>query len=473
MACSRAKKAASTVSWGVRAGEAVRIIATMHKTSCDTIIDAAWVLPIAPVNEALSRHSVCIQNERICAIGPTRDIHERYTAPALHSFNDSIVMPGLINGHTHAAMTLLRGAGEDMPLESWLRTCIWPLEKQLVDPDFVTAGVELAIVEMLGHGITTFTDMYFFPEITARVARAANIRTIAAFPIFDAQNAWSRNVDECFELGFRLHDEYAQDPLVSVAFGPHAPYSVDYKTLERVHMYAQELGLNVHTHLHETATEVTAAKAKHGRSWIAVLADIGLVNPQLQAVHMTQLDDAEIELLAANGAHVVHCPNSNLKLADGVCPVNRLDASGINVAIGTDGAASNNTLSVLSDARTAALLAKMQAENPVAGNARQTLLKATLGGARALGREHELGTLEPGKLADIAVFSPASLCALPVYDPFASLLHNSAAWRADNVWVHGRSSMANGLPVHLDLAAIRARVNFQATRVRALLQENH
>ncbi len=446
-----------------------RIIADMHKTPCDTIIDAAWVLPIAPVNEARSSHSVCIQNERICAIGPTRDIHERFTAREQHSFNDSIVMPGLINGHTHAAMTLLRGAGEDMPLESWLRNCIWPLEKQLVDPDFVTAGVELAIVEMLGHGITTFTDMYFFPEITARIARAANIRTIAAFPIFDAQNAWSRNVDECFELGFRLHDEYAQDPLVSVAFGPHAPYSVDYKTLERVHMYAQELGLNVHTHLHETAAEVAAAKAKHGRSWIAVLADIGLINPQLQAVHMTQLDRAEIELLAAHGAHVVHCPNSNLKLADGVCPVNGLDASGINVAIGTDGAASNNALSVLDDARTAALLAKMQAENPVAGNARHTLLKATLGGARALGREHELGSLEPGKLADVAVFSPASICAQPVYDPFASLLHNSGAWRADNVWVHGRASVRNGMPMHLDLAAIRARVDLQAARVRALL----
>ena len=441
----------------------------MHKTPCDTIIDAAWVLPIAPLNEALSSHSLCIQNERICAIGPTRDIHERFTAREQHSFNDSIVMPGLINAHTHAAMTLLRGAGEDMPLETWLRKCIWPLEKQLVDPDFVTAGVELAIVEMLGHGITTFTDMYFFPDITARIARAANIRTITAFPIFDAQNAWSRNVDECFELGFRLHDEYAQGPLVSVAFGPHAPYSVDHKTLERIHMYAQELGLNVHTHLHETAGEVAAAKAKHGRSWIAVLADIGLVNPQLQAVHMTQLDSVEIELLAEHGAHVVHCPNSNLKLADGVYPVNRLDASEINVAIGTDGAASNNALSVLDDARTVALLAKMQAENPVAGSARQSLLKATPGGARALRREHELGTLELGKLADIAVFSPASLCAQPVYDPFASLLHSSSAWRADNIWVHGRASMRHGVPVHLDLAAIRARVDLQAARVRAAL----
>lgn len=441
----------------------------MHKTPCDTILDAAWVLPIAPVNEALSNHSVCILHERICAIGPTSAIHKHFTAPEHHSFNDSIIVPGLINAHTHAAMTLLRGAGEDMPLESWLRNCIWPLEQQLVGPEYVTAGVELAIVEMLSHGITTFTDMYFFPEITARIARIANIRTVAAFPIFAAPNAWSRNVDECFELGFRLHDEYAQDPLVSIAFGPHAPYSVDYKTLERVHMYAQELGLNVHTHLHETAAEVAAARARHGRSWIAVLAEIGLVNPQLQAVHMTQLDIAEIELLAEYGAHVVHCPNSNLKLADGVCPVNQLDASGINVAIGTDGAASNNALSVLADARTSALLAKMQAGDPIAGNARQALLKATLGGARALGRDHELGTLEPGKLADIAVFSPVSICAQPVYDPFASLLHNGGAWRADNVWVHGRASQRNGLPMHLDLAAIRARVEVQAARVRALL----
>jgi len=447
----------------------MRIIAAMHKTPCDTIIDAAWVLPIGPVNEPRSSHSVCIQHERICAIGPTRDIHARFTAPQHLVFSDSIVVPGLINAHTHAAMSLLRGASEDVPLERWLRDCIWPLEKQLVDPAFVTAGVELAVVEMLGHGITTFTDMYFFPEITARIARLANIRTVAAFPIFDTPTSWSRNVDECFDLGFRLHDEYAQDPLVSVAFGPHAPYSVDHRTLERIHTYAQELGLNVHTHLHETAAEVAAAKATHGRSWLAVLADIGLVNPQLQAVHMTQLDSADIELLAAHGAHVVHCPRSNLKLADGICPVNRLDASGINVAIGTDGAASNNALSVLDDACTAALLAKMQAEDPAAGNARQALLKATLGGARALGRDHELGTLEPGKLADIAVFSPVSISAQPVYDPFASLLHNGGAWRADNVWVHGRESVRNGLPMHLDLTAIRARVDQQAARVRALL----
>ncbi len=447
----------------------MRIIACMHKTPCDTIIDAAWVLPIGPVNEPRSDYSVCIQHERICAIGPTSEIHASFTAPAHHVFGDGIVVPGLINAHTHAAMTLLRGASEDVPLESWLRNYIWPLEKQLVGPDFVTAGVELAIVEMLGHGITTFTDMYFFPEITARIARLANIRTVTAFPIFDTPTAWSRNVDECFELGFRLHDEYAQDPLVSVAFGPHAPYSVDHRTLERIHMYAQELGLNVHTHLHETAAEVAAARAAHGRSWLAVLADIGLVNPTLQAVHMTQLDDAEIELLAAHGAHVVHCPRSNLKLADGICPVNRLEASGVNIAIGTDGAASNNALSVLDDAGTATLLAKMQAQNPTAGNARAALLKATLGGARALGRDHELGTLEPGKLADIAVFSPVSISAQPVYDPFASLLHNGGAWRAHDVWVHGRESVRNGLPVHLDLTAIRNRVDLQAARVRALL----
>ena len=441
----------------------------MQTTRCDTIIDAAWVLPMAPENVARPNHSICISGRQIAAIGPTPEIHRQFTAPTHQVFADGIALPGLINAHTHAAMTLLRGAGEDMALERWLRECIWPLEGRLVDPDFVTAGVELAVVEMLGRGITTFTDMYFFPEIMARIASAANMRAVAAFPIFDATNAWSRNVDECFELGLRLHDACRDDPLIDIAFGPHAPYSVDRGTLERVHMYAQELGLNVHTHLHETAAEVADAHASQGQSWLAVLADIGLVNPQLQAVHMTQLTDPEIELLAAHGAHVVHCPNSNLKLADGICPVNLLDARGVNVAIGTDGAASNNGLDVLADARTASWLAKLQAHDPRAGNAAGTLLKATLGGARALGREHELGSLEAGKLADIAVFTPATVAALPVYDPFASLLHAGAAWRAEAVWVQGKASVANGVPLHLDLAAIRNRVEIQAARVRALL----
>lgn len=439
----------------------------MQRFACDLIIDAAWVLPIAPENRALSAHSVCVTDGRIVALGPTPDVHGAWEARHRVSFEDGILTPGLVNAHTHAAMTLLRGVGEDLPLERWLRDCIWPLENALVNEDFVAAGTELAVAEMLRRGITTFTDMYFFPETTARVARAAGMRAVLAFPVFEGSTAWSRGVEDCFHLGLALHDACRGDPLVEVAFGPHAPYSVSMSTLEKINMYAQELGLGVHIHLHETAYEVAEARRLHGRSWVHVLGDIGLISPQLQAVHMTQLEDDEIRLLANHGASVIHCPNANMKLADGTCPLTRLVANGVNVAIGTDGAAANNSLDVLADARTAALLAKLQAGDPTVAAAPDMLARATLGGARALGREAQLGSVEPGKLADLVVFVPDSPAALPLYDPFAALLHTGSAFSVAASWVAGTQVVHAGQPRLLDETAMHAHVREQAQRVRA------
>jgi 5-methylthioadenosine/S-adenosylhomocysteine deaminase len=440
----------------------------MQKIVCDTLIDARHVLPIAPQNHVLKDHGIVIQGERIAAIGPSATLHGSY-APKVHcTFPEGILLPGLINAHGHSAMTLLRGAGEDMLLEPWLRERIWPLERNLVNAEFVATGTELAIAEMLGRGVTTFIDMYFFPEITAEVATRAHMRSLLAFPIFEGRTNWARDVDECFRLGFELHDAARGNPLIEVAFGPHAPYTVSRATLERVLMYSQELALGVHIHLHETADEVAAAFAREGRSWIAVLDEIGLLNPQLQAVHMTQMTQAEIERFAETGAHVIHCPGSNMKLADGICPVNALDAAGVNVAIGTDGAASNNSLDVLHDARLASLLAKTQAQRADAGKAPASLYKATLGGARAMGREDDLGSLEPGKLADIAVFTPDSIAAYPVHDPFAALLHHGSAWKAAAVWVGGRRTVADGKPLLIDLEALHGRIQTQTHRIAAL-----
>jgi 5-methylthioadenosine/S-adenosylhomocysteine deaminase len=443
----------------------------MHKIACDTLIEAGYVLPIAPENRALRDCSVCLKGDRIADIGPSVELTERY-APREHlRFPGGILTPGLINAHGHAGMTLLRGAGEDMLLEPWLRERIWPLEHNLVDAEFVEAGVELAIAEMLGRGVTTIVDMYFYPEVTARVAIRNHVRAVLPFPIFEGKTNWARDVDECFHLGFALHDACRGNPLVEVAFGPHAPYTVSRRTLERILMYSQELGLGVHIHLHETAAEVAAVREREGRSWIELLDDIGLLNPQLQAVHMTQVTPAEIERFALTGAHVIHCPGSNLKLADGICPVNALDAAGVNVALGTDGGASNNSLDLLHDARLASLLAKIGAGRADAGKAPETLRKATLGGARALGREDDLGSIEPGKIADLVVFTPASIAAEPLYDPFAALLHNGSAWSAGAVWVGGRQIVADGQPLLIDNEAARARIHQQIRRVEALLRK--
>jgi 5-methylthioadenosine/S-adenosylhomocysteine deaminase len=336
----------------------------------------------------------------------------------------------------------------------WLNEHIWPLERRVVSEAFVRDGTRLALAEMIRAGITCFSDMYFFPEVAAEVARGAGLRCQVAFPIIAFANAWSSGVDEALHKGMALHDAYRNHPLVRVAFGPHAAYSVTRSDLERILMYAEELDAAVHIHLHETAAEVAEARARHGMTDIALLDAVGLLGPRLQAVHVTQADDDDVARLAEARVQVVHCPHSNLKLASGICPVNRLLGAGINVALGTDGAASNNALDLLAEARLASLLAKIEG-----GDARclpewRALEMATLGGARALGLDAEIGSLEPGKLADLVAVDLRSPRFQPVYDPMAQLVHAPAGSAVSHVWVAGRTLLDDGELVTLDQAAV-------------------
>ncbi len=442
---------------------------TAEKQACDLLIEAPWVLPVAPENVALADHAVAVSEGIIVAIGPSQALKQQFAAEEHVVVTDGILTPGLINAHTHAAMSLLRGCGEDLPLQSWLNERIWPLEGKLVDSEFVRTGTALGVAEMLASGTTTFSDMYFFPEVCAEVARNAGMRVQLAFPLFDGANAWSESIDDCFSKGLELHDRYRDDPQVIVAFGPHAPYTVNRKALEKIQMLSEEINLGIHIHLHENAAEVAEARSLNGVSWVEYLADMGFLSPQLQAVHMTQLTEREIELTATNGVHVIHCPHSNLKLASGLCPTTALREAGVNLAIGTDGAACNNTLDVLQEARTASLLAKHDAGRADAGCVRDTLEMATLGGARAIGMETSLGSIEPGKRADLAVFEPTGFATLPLLDPFASLLHGAPSYRASHVWVDGRAVVRSGALTNIDTQALRRDVEQQAERVRAAL----
>ncbi len=439
------------------------------KRACDLLVEAPWLLPVAPQNVALPDHAVAIIDGRIAAVGPASELQADY-APQEHvRVDDGILTPGLVNAHTHAAMTLLRGAGEDLPLQAWLQNRIWPLEAALVDEHFVRTGTTLAAAEMLTSGTTTFTDMYFFPEIVAEVASRAGMRVQLAFPIFNGANVWASGVEECFHKGLALHDDYRGDSHVLIAFGPHAPYTVDQKSLEKILMLSQEINLGVHIHLHENAAEVAQARSQHGQTWVERLADIGLLNPQLQATHMTQLSDQEIDLIAGSGVHVVHCPHSNLKLASGICPTTQLAAAGCNIALGTDGASSNNTLNLLQEARTASLLAKVKAGRADAGNAHDVLAMATLGGARALGCEDEIGSIEVGKRADLVAFTPTGFAALPLLDVIGSLIHAAPTHQARHVWVEGRALVRDGSLTTIDTQKLRRDVEQQAQRVRSAL----
>ena len=426
----------------------------MPTTPCDFIIDADWILPVAPSNAVLQFASIAIAGERILKLGDREHIHGEFAANDVISLPGHALLPGLVNAHGHAAMTLLRGFAEDTELASWLSEQIWPTEARCVDPHFVRTGTQLAMLEMLRSGTTCFSDMYFFPEETAAAARDAGMRAQVAFPIIEFPNAWSASSEEGFHKGLALHDEYRADPLIQVAFGPHATYSVSEADLDKILMYAEELDANIQIHLHETAEEVSEAQARVGATWVHYLSQRGLLGPRLQAVHATQVTPDEIALLAESRVKVVHCPFSNLKLASGICPTSHLLHAGIVVGLGTDGAASNNGLDVLLEARLAALLAKQTSADAAALPAPQALELATLGGARALGLEGQIGSLEPGKSADMMAVDLSAAKFQPLYDPIAQLIHTNAGTAVTDVWVAGKRLLHSGELTTLDEAAI-------------------
>ena len=412
-------------------------------TPADLIVLANWLIPVAGSGHLIEDGAVVVSNGKVVETGDARMLSERYDAAESVCLPQHILLPGLVNAHCHGAMSLLRGHAEDTPLQTWLEERVWPLEARWVDARFVRDGVRLAIVEMVRAGITCFADMYYFPEITAEESRAAGIRTQAAFPVIDFANVWSTSAENGIHQGLELHDEYRHEPLVHIAFGPHAVYSVASTALEKILMFSEELEMNVHIHLHENCAEVAQSRKRFGTSGIRYLHDRGLLSPRLQAVHMTQIEPGEFELLAETNVQVIHCPTSNAKLASGVSPTTALTAAGINVGLGTDGAASNNRLSILAEARLASLLAKLEQKDAAALPAPSVLAMATLGGAKALGLENQIGTLEPGKWADFIAIDTRAPELQPLFDPFAQLLHAGADNNVTHVWIGGRCVLEN------------------------------
>lgn len=416
---------------------------TQKTESVDTLIHARWVIPVEPEHTCLEHTSIAVRDGRILAMLPTAEARAQYTARESLELPEHALIPGLINAHTHAAMSLFRGLADDLPLMEWLNKHIWPAEGRWVSPEFVFEGTQLAIAEMLKSGTTCFNDMYFFPEAAAQAVRDAGMRAVIGLILIDFPTAYARTADEYIDKGLRLHDELRNEPLIRTAFAPHAPYSVSDEPLSRIRTINNELNLPLHIHLHETAHEVDEALARNGKRPFARLDALDMVTPTLAAVHMTQLSDAEITRLAEAGASVVHCPESNLKLASGFCPVHRLLTRGVNVALATDGAASNNDLDMLGEMRTAALLAKAVSQEATAVPAHTALRMATLNGARALGLDSETGSLRPGKTADITAIDLSALPSQPVYDPVSQIVYTATREQVTDVWVAGRRLLAN------------------------------
>ena len=419
-----------------------------------TLIHCSTLIPVnnsaTESKQVLLDHSMVIQDGRILDILPTSQAQQNYSNDSALHYKHHIVIPGLINTHTHAAMTLFRGLANDLPLMEWLENHIWPAEQKWVSEDFVQLGTQLAMAEMLRSGVTCFNDMYFYAENTAQEATKSGMRAHIGMILLDFPTQYAKDPDEYFAKGLALYDQYKAHPLVKCTFAPHAPYTVSNTPLERVAMLSNELELSVHIHLHETQIEIAQSLEKYNARPIQRLHDIGLINSNLVAVHMTHLEEDEIDLLAETNANIVHCPQSNLKLASGFCPVQILKDKNINVAIGTDSCSSNDDLDMLSEMHSAALLAKGVANDAAALPAYETLRCATINAAIALGIDHDTGSLEIGKSADFCVIDVDTLEAQPIYDPIGHLIYATQRNQVSDVWVAGKQLLSNRELLTLD-----------------------
>jgi 5-methylthioadenosine/S-adenosylhomocysteine deaminase len=432
--------------------------------AADTVIFPRWILPVSDGDPVLDNHALAMSNGLISAILPAEQARSIATNETIE-LPQQILMPGLINAHGHAAMSLLRGMADDHPLHIWLNDHIWPAEGKWVNEEFVNDGAALAMAEMLKTGTTCFSDMYFFPSVAAELAHRIGMRAQFAFPIFDFPSAWGSGPDEYFRKGLALRDKFKQSDLIQIAFGPHAPYTVGDEALSRVAMLSHETQSNVQIHLHETQQEVDDAVAATGKRPIERLAELGLLGPRTQCVHLTAINDDDIALLALYGCHAVHCPESNLKLASGFSPVEKMRKAGINVALGTDGAASNNDLDLFGEMRTAAMLAKAVAGDATALPDIAALRMATINGAKALGIDHLVGSLEIGKQADMISVDLSDLAQQPLYSPVSQLVYSNISHQVSHSWIKGQRMLDNGALTQLDSQELVKKAEYWRQRI--------
>ena len=404
----------------------------------DLLLRPRWLIRVEPDCTPLAGHALAVRNGRIVAVVPADEARERFVADRVEDLPEHVLMPGMVNAHCHAAMNLLRGLGDDLALMDWLNQAIWPAEGRHVSADFVRDGTTLAAAEMLRGGITTFNDMYFFPEAAATAVDRTGIRALLGVVVIEFASAYASGPDDYLGKGLAARDSWKDHPRITFAIAPHAPYTVSDESFERVRNLADELDLTVHLHVHETRHEVEVSLAEHGERPLARLARLGLMSSNLLAVHSVHLNPGEIEAMARHGVRVAHCPSSNMKLASGAAPIAPLLDAGVTVGLGTDGAASNNRLDLFMEMREAALLAKLSSLDATALGAHQALTMATLGGARAIGLDHEIGSLTVGKWADLCAVDFDSVDLAPCFDPVSHLVYVAGREHVSHVWVGGR-----------------------------------
>lgn len=416
----------------------------------DYLIKTKWLVTIVPSCKLVENATVAIKNGMIFGIHDGHNDLPNYQADHIVKLDEHILIPGLINLHTHAAMTLMRGIADDLPLMAWLNEHIWPAEQAVVSEEFVKKASLLACAEMLAGGITCFNDMYFYPQATAEAVNQAGIRANLGLAVLEFATNYARDADDYLQKGLEAHDSWRGNALISSSIAPHAPYTVSNKTFEKVVTYAEQLNLGIHTHLHETRDEITQSETQYGMRPIERLRNLGLLGPNFVAAHGVHLLAHEIDLLAEYGCHIAHCPSSNLKLASGIAPIHALLQNGVNVGVGTDGAASNNRLDVFAEMRLAALLAKGLNEDASILPAYQALEMGTIHAARALGLEDKIGSIEVGKQADLTAVKLSDLATSPCYDPVSHLVYACGREHVTHTWVAGNLCYCNGIYANIE-----------------------
>ena len=403
----------------------------------DLLIEPRWIAAVDP-DVLLKNHAVAVHDGRIVALLATGEARDRFNPRQRVVLEDHILLPGLVNLHTHAAMSLMRGLADDLPLLDWLQDHIWPAESANASHQFVLDGTRLACAEMLQGGITCFNDMYFFPEAAARAASELGMRAMLGITALEFPTPYASDADDYLDKGLAAREEWLNHPLIGFCLAPHAPYTVADASFERIATLSAQLNVPIHCHIHETAHEIEESRRLHGVTPLLRLRRLGLLGPGFIGVHAIHIEDGDLELLAATGCSVAHCPTSNLKLASGIAPVVRMRQLGINVGLGTDGAASNNRLDMFGEMRLAALLAKGSSGDASVLPAREVLRMATLNGATALGLGQETGSITPGKAADLVAVSLKGLNTRPCYDPVSHLVHVAGRECVTHVWVAGK-----------------------------------
>ncbi len=432
----------------------------------DLLIQARWIIPVEEDSATLENHALVVNNGKIIDLLPCEQANKKYQAKTIENLPEHALIPGLINSHTHASMSLMRGIADDLPLMDWLQNHIWPLEKKWMSDSFVRDGTDLAIAEMIRGGTTCFNDMYFFPDIVARQAIKQGIRASVGLIVIDFPTVWAENSDSYIEKGLALHEQLRHESLITTPFAPHAPYTVSDSPLTKIRTFTDELDIQIHMHLHETKHEVEEQQQKTNQTPIQRLHDLGLLSPSFIAVHMTQLSESDIQLIAETGSHIVHCPESNLKLASGFCPVAKCIAAGVNVALGTDSAASNNDLDMFSEMRTAALLAKGVSGDASAVPAITALKMATINGAKALGIDDITGSLSIGKAADIVAINLDPLETQPLYDPVSQIVYAANRQQVTDVWVAGKQLLKQGRLTTINITALKSKIKQWQARLK-------